>query len=67
MFGPDLLVAPVVFEGEHSRNVYLPSGQTWRDAWTDYPLEGGQWITVEAPLNRIPFYLRSNAKLPINL
>ena len=27
--------------------------------------EGGQWITAEAPLERIPVYLRDGARLPI--
>ena len=65
MFGPDLLVAPVLFEGERSREVYLPAGAVWTDAWSDEATEGGRWITVEAPLARIPLYLRDHAKLPI--
>lgn len=65
MFGPDLLVAPVLHEGVCSREVYLPAGTTWREAWTDAVEEGGQWITVDAPLDRIPLYLCGDAKLPI--
>jgi len=65
MFGPDLLVAPVLHEGARSREVYLPAGATWRDAWTDAIHDGGQWITADAPLERIPLCLRSGAKLPI--
>ncbi len=65
MFGPDLLVAPVLYEGMRSRTVYLPAGTTWTDAWSDELFAGGQWITAEAPLERIPLYLRAGAKLPI--
>jgi alpha-D-xyloside xylohydrolase len=65
MFGPDLLVAPVLIQGTRSRRVYLPAGTTWTDAWTDRTLEGGQWITVDAPLDMIPLYLRAKARLPI--
>jgi alpha-D-xyloside xylohydrolase len=65
MFGPDLLVAPVLFEGARSRRVYLPAGSEWRDAWTDEELAGGQWIEADAPLERIPLYLRAGATLPI--
>ena len=65
MFGPDLLVAPVLFEGEHSRVVYLPAGKTWRDAWTQEIFQGGQTIDVDAPLNQIPLFLRGDAQLPI--
>jgi alpha-D-xyloside xylohydrolase len=65
MFGPDLLVAPVLQAGARQRRVYLPAGTGWTDAWTDEVLEGGQWITTEAPLERIPVYQRTGARLPI--
>jgi len=65
MFGPDLLVAPVLFEGARSRRVYLPTGSDWRDAWTDEELAGGQWIEADAPLERIPLYVRAGKTLPI--
>ena len=65
MFGPDLLVAPVLYEGTRRREVYLPAGTNWTDAWTGQTFEGGQQITADAPLERIPLYLRAGAKLPI--
>jgi alpha-D-xyloside xylohydrolase len=65
MFGPDLLVAPVLHKDARSRQVYLPAGATWTDAWMDETFDGGQWITAEAPLERIPLYLREGARLPI--
>jgi alpha-D-xyloside xylohydrolase len=65
MFGPDLLVAPVLYEGARRREVYLPGGTTWTEAWTDETFDGGQWITADAPLERIPLYLRGEARLPI--
>jgi alpha-D-xyloside xylohydrolase len=65
MFGPDLLVAPVLCQGMRSRRVYLPAGATWTDAWEDQTFDGGQWITADAPLERIPLYLRDGARLPI--
>ena len=65
MFGPDLLVAPVLNEGARSRDVYLPAGASWRDAWTHEIFTGGQWLTTEAPLDRIPLYLRDESRLPI--
>jgi alpha-D-xyloside xylohydrolase len=65
LFGPDLLVAPVLTEGAHSREVYLPTGTSWSDAWSGQSFEGGQHLVAEAPLERIPLYLRANARLPI--
>jgi alpha-D-xyloside xylohydrolase len=66
MFGPGLLVAPVTEEGARSRSVYLPAGAEWADAWTGEPLLGGQTIEAQAPLDRIPLYLRDGAKIPIS-
>ncbi|MBL1102081.1 glycoside hydrolase family 31 protein [Streptomyces coffeae] len=63
MFGSDILVAPVLHPGARSRDVYLPEGATWTEAWTGG--EGGQTITVDAPLDRIPLFLRNGAALPI--
>lgn len=65
MLGPDLLVAPVLNEGERSRKVYLPLGETWSDAWTGQTFEGGRYIVADAPLERIPLFLRAGASLPI--
>jgi alpha-D-xyloside xylohydrolase len=65
MFGPDLLIAPVLYDGARSREVYLPAGTTWTNAWTQVMFEGGQRITADAPLERIPVYLRGAAKLPV--
>ncbi|MCS7222173.1 MAG: glycoside hydrolase family 31 protein [Anaerolineae bacterium] len=67
MFGPDLLVAPVLHEGARRREIYLPNGATWADAWTGEAFDGGRWIRAEAPLERIPLFLRENAKLPIRV
>ncbi|XEC93001.1 TIM-barrel domain-containing protein [Paenibacillus tarimensis] len=65
MFGPDLLVAPILHEGARSRTVYLPLGAVWTDAYTGEKLEGGASVQVEAPLERIPVFLRDGAELPI--
>jgi alpha-D-xyloside xylohydrolase len=65
LFGPDLLVAPVLTEGARQREVYLPGGTSWADAWSGQTFTGGQHIVAEAPLERIPLYLRASAQLPI--
>ena len=64
MFGPDLLVAPILRQGVTSRNVYLPVGAKWTDAWTGKPIKGGQTIQAEAPLDKIPLYLRDGMHCP---
>jgi alpha-glucosidase len=64
LFGNDLLVAPVASEGDRERNVYLPRG-TWYDYWTDHRSDGRQEITVNAPLDRIPIFVRAGAIIPM--
>ena len=66
MFGPDILVAPILEPDIRTRKVYLPCTTTWRDAWTGQVYPGGGWLTVEAPLDRIPLFLRGEACLSIN-
>ncbi len=65
LFGPDLLVAPVLEPAATKRTVYLPAGATWTDAWTGDTYAGGGEVTVPAPLERIPLLLRDDARLPI--
>jgi alpha-D-xyloside xylohydrolase len=65
MLGPSLLVAPVAWHGARDRNVYLPAGSQWTDAWTGSASGGGETVLAEAPLDRIPLFLRDAAELPI--
>jgi len=67
MFGPDLLVAPVMYPGMRRRSVYLPVGAAWTDPATGTLRAGGQTVEVDAPLDRIPLFVRDGAKLPILL
>jgi alpha-glucosidase len=79
LFGPDLLAAPVLGPGVVTRDVYLPDGH-WVDLWRAAPydsttgalvlgpatvLEGGQTITVPAPLDELPLLVRAGAVLPL--
>ena len=65
LFGSDLLVAPVLDADIKTRSIYLPANSTWRDAWTDQMYTGGQWVSIDAPLERIPLFLRGDSSLPI--
>ncbi len=62
--GDAMLVAPVVEEGAVSRPVSLPSGR-WYDPWRGQWLEGPLRMTVEAPLDQLPLFLRAGAILPL--
>ena len=61
--GSDILVAPVLYEEQRSRQVYLPAGVNWRDLNSGNILEGGKTYTVEAPIDTIPVFIREG-KLP---
>ena len=65
MFGPDLMVAPVLEAGAASRKVYLPAGASWTDAWTGKTFQGGAVVDADAPIDIIPLFLKDGAKLPV--
>ncbi len=65
MFGPALLVAPVTDQGQTSRSVYLPAGSDWYNFWTNERVHGGQRITVQAPIDTIPVFVRAGSILPL--
>ncbi len=65
-YGSDLVVSPIWEKGKRTQEVYLPSGQKWRDAWhPEKVYDGGQTITVNAELYQIPIFERVGSKLPI--
>ena len=65
IFGPDILVAPILHKGAKSRDVYLPKGASWTEAGGKNKLRGGQWIKADAPLEKTPFYIRAGSGLSI--
>jgi alpha-D-xyloside xylohydrolase len=66
MFGPALLINPVTTEGATQRALYLPAvGNEWVDFWTGKQTGAGQTITADAPLDRIPIYVRAGSIVPV--
>jgi alpha-D-xyloside xylohydrolase len=45
--------------------VYLPAAAAWYDFWTGEAVHGGQEIEADAPLDRIPLYVRAGSILPM--
>lgn len=63
LWGDSLLVAPVLRKGARRRRVYLPAGD-WTDFWSGARLAGPRTVVAEAPLDRIPLYVRGGTVLP---
>jgi len=64
MFGPALLVNPVTEQGVVTRQLYLPSAK-WYDFWDGSSHAGGTDTVAQAPLSRIPLYVRGGSILPM--
>lgn len=77
MFGPALLVCPItepMYYGPDStplegtakaREVYLPDGTDWYDFWTGARYDGGQTILADAPLEKLPLFVRAGSIVPM--
>jgi alpha-D-xyloside xylohydrolase len=61
MFGQALLINPVTTENATQRKLYLPEGSNWVDFWTGKSLAGGQVITADSPLDRMPIYAKAGS------
>ncbi|MCP3804045.1 hypothetical protein NLX83_32720 [Allokutzneria sp. A3M-2-11 16] len=79
LFGPDILAAPVLQEGQRDRALHVPRGE-WIDLWRSVsyqentgglslgavaPVRGGQETTLPAPLDQLPLLVRAGAVLPL--
>ena len=63
MFGPEILVAPVMEKGQEEREVYLPAGAEWKNVWTGECFKGGQTVTAAAPIEQIPLFTKNEFEL----
>lgn len=70
MFGPSLLVAPVVHKGATEKQVVLPAGTVWYRYQTGEAVVGPgttAGVTVPITLDSIPLFLRGGHVLPVKL
>jgi alpha-glucosidase len=63
MFGPSILVTPVR-STERLAKVYLPQGN-WYDLYTDQAYNGSREILTEAPIEKIPLFIKAGSILPM--
>jgi len=64
LFGKSLLVAPVV-KPVRNRCVYLPMGCNWIDFWDGKLHLGGSSVMADAPIDRIPIFVRAGSIIPV--
>lgn len=65
MFGPSILVNPVIEPKAVTRKVYLPKGTNWYDFYTNEEYGGEQVIDADAPINKIPLFIKAGSIIPI--
>ncbi|AZQ63389.1 DUF5110 domain-containing protein [Flammeovirga pectinis] len=65
MWGDAYVVAPVTKEGQRERKLYLPKGHNWYHLWTGKKYNGGDWVTVDAPLDQLPVFVKGGAIIPL--
>ncbi len=66
MFGENLLVAPVIEQGQEMRQVYLPEGTAWYSFWHNIKYDGGQWIELETEPETIPVFVKAGSFIPFS-
>jgi alpha-D-xyloside xylohydrolase len=65
LFGDSLLISPVLEQNARERQVTLPAGLDWINFWTGEMVRGGQTIRADAPLDRIPIFVKSGSIVPM--
>ena len=76
MFGEAFLVCPVTnpmyyeagsraINREKTKLCYLPSGADWYDFYSGEIYRGGQTVKADAPLNRIPLFVKAGSIIPM--
>lgn len=64
MFGPAVMAAPVYEYGARSREMYFPATCGWYDFYSGKYVAGGQTLTVDAPYEQMPLFVREGAIIP---
>lgn len=64
MFGDDILVAPVLYEGAREKLVYLPYGK-WYDYFTHKEYKGGRYYNLNVPLENTAVFVKEGSIIPV--
>ncbi|ONI46418.1 glycoside hydrolase [Candidatus Epulonipiscioides gigas] len=77
MFG-DILVCPItapmyyennstpIANAPKNKEIYLPKGTNWYNFYTNEKYEGGQYISINIDITKIPLFVREGAIIPRN-
>jgi alpha-glucosidase len=63
IFGDQILVCAVQEPNALGRRMYMPKGG-WYNWWTRELVEGGQELWVDAPLDKMPLFVKQGAIIP---
>jgi len=65
MFGKSILTAPITAPNVTEWNVYLPKSAGWYNFWTGKYFKGGQTVKTDAPLDKLPLYVKAGSIIPM--
>ena len=65
MFGPSLLINPVLQYKATSRELYLPNTNAWYDLYTGKYFDGGRRINADAPYEKMPVMVKEGSIIPV--
>ncbi|OHB60726.1 MAG: alpha-glucosidase [Planctomycetes bacterium GWF2_42_9] len=65
MYGPDILISAVWEKGKSKQSLYLPKGEKWIDAWDKKLYTGGQTVTIDTPVYKVPIFVRQGANISL--
>jgi alpha-D-xyloside xylohydrolase len=64
MFGPSMLIAPVIEPGLKQRDVYLPKSAGWYNWYNQEKYAGGRSVKADAD-GKIPVFVKAGAIIPV--
>jgi alpha-D-xyloside xylohydrolase len=62
-FGESMMVSFVTEYRQRNKEVYLPEGE-WFNFWTNEKIAGSKTVTVEAPFNSTPIFVKAGSIIP---
>ena len=64
LWGSSLLIAPVVYEGHTTKDLYLPSTERWYNYYTGEEMTALGHITIPAARDYLPLFIRGGSIIP---